>query len=79
MRSGRPLVPFELSESTRKQLQSLVHSRSTPQGLVRRAEIVLLAADGWPNLGHCQLFVHLAGDRWKVAQALCGARSHGPV
>ena len=50
MRSGRPLVPFELSESTRKQLQSLVHSRSTPQGLVRRAEIVLLAADGWPNL-----------------------------
>ena len=49
MRLGRPLVPFELSEQTREQLQSIVNSRRMPQGLVRRAEIVLLAADGWPN------------------------------
>ena len=49
MRLGRPLVPLELSEQTREQLQSMVNSRSLPHGLVRRAEIVLLAADGWPN------------------------------
>ncbi len=48
MRLGRPLVPFELSEQTREQLQSITNSRSMPHGLVRRAEIVLLAADGWP-------------------------------
>ena len=49
MRSGRPLVPFELSAPTRKPLPSLANSRSTPHGLVRRAEIVLLAAEGWPH------------------------------
>lgn len=49
MRLGRPLVPLELSEQTRGQLESMVNSRSLPHGLVRRAEIVLLAADGWPN------------------------------
>lgn len=49
MRLGRPLVPLELSEHTRGQLESIVNSRSLPHGLVRRAEIVLLAADGWPN------------------------------
>ena len=67
MRSGRPLVPFELSESTRKQLQSLVHSRSTPQGLVRRAEIVLLAADGWPNLAIASCLSTSPATVWKMA------------
>ena len=46
---GRPLTPLELNEADREQLESMVHSRSLPHGLVRRAEIVLLAADGWPN------------------------------
>ena len=46
---GRPLTPLELTESDREKLQSMVHSRSLPHGLVQRAEIVLLAADGWPN------------------------------
>ncbi len=49
MAMGRPLTPLELSEADREQLESMVRSRSLPHGLVRRAEIVLLAADGWPN------------------------------
>ncbi len=46
---GRPLTPLELSASDRAQLESMAHSRSLPHGLVRRAEIVLLAAEGWPH------------------------------
>ena len=46
---GRPLAPLDLTESDREQLESIANSRSLPHGLVRRAEIVLLAADGWPN------------------------------
>ena len=49
MRTGRPLAPLELHEQTRKQLQSILDSRSLPQALVRRAKVILLAADGWPN------------------------------
>ena len=49
MALGRPLQPLELSEPSRAQLTSMAKSRSLPHGLVRRAEIVLLAADGWPN------------------------------
>ena len=37
MRTGRPLVPSELHEQTRKPLQSIVNSRSLPHALVRRA------------------------------------------
>ncbi len=46
---GRPLPPLELSPSDREQLESMTRSRSLPHGLVRRAEMVLLAAEGWPN------------------------------
>ena len=49
MAIGRPSTPLELSESDRKQLQSMAQSRSLPHGLVRRAEIILLAAEGWPH------------------------------
>ena len=38
-----------MTEQTRQQLESMAKSRSLPHGLVRRAEIVLLAAEGWPN------------------------------
>ena len=77
MRSGRPLVPFELSEPTRKQLQSLANSRSTPHGLVRRAEIVLLAADGWPNqaIARCLSTSPATVGKWRkrfVEQGLMG-------
>ncbi len=49
MALGRPLTPLELTESDREQLGLMARSRSLPHGLVRRAEIVLLAAQGWPN------------------------------
>jgi len=49
MAHGRPLAPLELSEQTREQLGSMSRARSLPHSLVRRAEIVLLAADGWAN------------------------------
>ncbi len=46
---GRPLTPLELSESDREPLDSMAPSRSLPHGLVRRAKIVLWAAEGWPH------------------------------
>ncbi len=49
MPRGRPLKALELSDDARQQLESMAHSRSLPHGLVRRAQIVLLAADGKPN------------------------------
>ena len=49
MREERTLVQLEVSEQTRQQLESIRHSRGQPNGLSQRAEIVLLAADGWPN------------------------------
>ena len=49
MPRGRFLPPLEMTEQTRQQLESMAKSRSLAHGLVRRAEIVLLAAEGWPN------------------------------
>jgi len=49
MGMGRPLRPLEVSADTRAELRSLARSRSLPAGLVSRAEIVLLCADGVDN------------------------------
>ncbi len=49
MVTGRPLPPLELSPSDRERLESMAKSRSLSHGLVRRAEISLLAAEGGPN------------------------------
>ena len=49
MVTGRPLTPLELSPSDRERLESMAKSRSLSHGLVRRAEIILLAAEGGPN------------------------------
>jgi len=49
MRTGRPREPIVLSEEEREQLNGIANSRSLPHGLARRANIVLLAADGMPN------------------------------
>jgi putative transposase len=49
MRSGRPKSELVLSTQEQKQLEALVHSRSLPAGLVRRAKIMLHAADGEAN------------------------------
>lgn len=49
MRNGRPKKPVVLSMENRQQLETIAHSRSLPHGLVMRAQIVLLAADGLTN------------------------------
>ena len=49
MAAGRPLTPLELSPSDRERLESMAKSRSLSHGLVRRAEIILLAAEGGLN------------------------------
>ena len=49
MPRGRPLKALEVSQGAREELESLVRSHSLPAGLVRRAEIVLLCADGLDN------------------------------
>ena len=49
MARGRPLKPLDVSGAAREELESLARSRSLPAGLVRRAQIVLLCADGVDN------------------------------
>ena len=46
---GKPAVTIELAGEQRAELEGLVRRRQTAQGLARRAEIVLLAADGLQN------------------------------
>ena len=46
---GRPKKPITLSEGEHEQLSAIVNSRSLPYGVVRRARIVLMAADGISN------------------------------
>jgi putative transposase len=46
MPRGRPKQGLALSASEREQLRSMTRSRSLPQALARRAEIVLRAAEG---------------------------------
>ena len=47
--NGRPKKPIILSDEEREQLSAIVNSRSLPHGLVRRARIILLAAEGISN------------------------------
>ncbi|HMK77267.1 MAG TPA: IS630 family transposase [Thermodesulfobacteriota bacterium] len=49
MKTGRPKSPITLSQEEDEQLTSIANSRSLPHGLVRRARIVLMAAEGAPN------------------------------
>ena len=50
MRSARPKTyRVTLTDEQREQLEAFGRSRSLPHGLVRRARIVLLAAQGLPN------------------------------
>jgi len=49
MARGRRLKPLGVGPSTRRELESLVRSRSLPAGLVQRARIVLRCADGLEN------------------------------
>ena len=49
MALGRPIPPVVLTAQTRRELESWSRSRTQPWGLVRRAQIMLMAADGLNN------------------------------
>ena len=49
MVTGRPKVPLVLADEERLQLKAVAKSRSLPHGLVMRARLILLAADGLAN------------------------------
>src|SRR5260370_12591358 len=49
MAMGRPKAKLVLSAGQREQLESLANSRSLPAGLVMRARIILLSAEGNTN------------------------------
>jgi putative transposase len=49
MRTGRPKTPIFLTEEEQQQLKALAGSRSLPNGLVTRARIILMAAEGHTN------------------------------
>jgi len=49
MRTGRPKKTIVLSKEEEEQLNSIVHSRSIPYGLVTRARIIIMAAEGVSN------------------------------
>ena len=48
-RLGRPKKPIELTDRVRSDLEAITRSRTLPAALVRRARIVLLAAEGMYN------------------------------
>ena len=50
MAHGPALPSHTLTDGQRQQLESMAGSRSLPAGLVQRAKIILLAAQGEPNL-----------------------------
>ena len=79
MAMGRPLTPLELSESDREQLESMAQSRSLPHGLVRRAEIILLAAEGWPHEAIGGAVGVSLGYGRQVAPALPGSWTQRPA
>ncbi len=49
MPRGRLMKPLDVSPAVREELESLTRSRSMPVSLVRRAEIILMSADGLDN------------------------------
>jgi putative transposase len=49
MPGGRPIPPLQLSAEVKKQLETMANSRSLPYAQVRRAQIILMSADGLTN------------------------------
>jgi len=49
MTLGRPIPPLTLNPELRAQLEAIIRSRSLSHSLVRRAQIILMAADGLNN------------------------------
>ena len=54
MARGRPVAPIVLNDDERSRLRSIVRSRSSPHGIVRRAQIVLACGEGEPNSSTAQ-------------------------
>ena len=74
MAKGRPLQPLEVSRDTRGELEALARSRSLPAGLVSRARIVLLCAEGLDNSA--------VAERLRVppdGRPLSAPRAYGPL
>src|SRR5436190_4128334 len=55
-RRGRPRVPLTLAPPERAELESFARSRALPAGLVRRAQMLLLSADGVTNTAIAERF-----------------------
>ena len=49
MRTGRPKQPIILSKAEEEQLKSISRSRSFSHGLVTRARIIIMSAEGTSN------------------------------
>ena len=49
MRTGRPKQPIILSKAEEEQLKSISRSRSFSHGLVMRAKIIIMSAEGTSN------------------------------
>ncbi|MFC1601623.1 IS630 family transposase [Candidatus Sumerlaeota bacterium] len=77
MALGRPIPPVILTPEVRRELEAWSRSRSHPHGLVRRAQIILMAAQGLNNKTIAQ-HVGLSGSvvgMWRkrfLAQGLTG-------
>ena len=77
MAMGRPISPIKLTSQARAELEGWARSRALPAGIVRRARIILMAADGLSNKAIAQK-VGLSGAMvgiWRkrfLAQGLVG-------
>ena len=49
MKTGRPKTPLVISPEEQQQLKTIADSRSLPHGIVTRAHIILMAAEGVTN------------------------------
>ncbi len=49
MKTGRPKIPVVLSSEEHRQLSAIANSHSMPHGIVTRAKIILMAAEGETN------------------------------
>jgi putative transposase len=73
MLPGRPATPIELSAQQKELLKRICRRRTSPQQQVRRAKVVLTAANGASNtkiaqeLNHNRTTVHLWSERWAAA------------
>ena len=74
---GRPKAPLLLSDEVKKQLETMANSRSLPYSQVRRAQIILMSAQGLTNTKIAQkvdLSISMVGT-WRkrfISQGLMG-------